>query len=227
MDLSQAVSKSIGETEKNLAAVRERAERRQWLLVFDEADALFGKRSKPATPKTAPPTRRSPTCCSGWKTFHGVVILATNLPANLDEPFLRRFESVVYFPLPGPEQQLRLWREAFSPLAQLEVDLEAIAERHVLSGGLILHVVRRVSLWWQRTANMGTADATGKRSAPETVRGAAGAAAACPPGMRFSPLCPLKVPPAECRTEEDMELRSKRLLPQDFASALNANPPKD
>jgi SpoVK/Ycf46/Vps4 family AAA+-type ATPase len=75
-----------------------------------------------------------------------VVILATNLPANLDEAFLRRFESVVYFPLPGPEQRLRLWREAFSPLAQLEVDLEALAVRHELSGGLILNVVRRVSL---------------------------------------------------------------------------------
>ena len=80
------------------------------------------------------------------ETFHGVVILATNLPANLDEAFLRRFESVVYFPQPGPEQRLRLWREAFSPLAQLEVNLEAIAEMHDLSGGLILNVVRRVSL---------------------------------------------------------------------------------
>jgi ATP-dependent 26S proteasome regulatory subunit len=53
---------------------------------------------------------------------------------------------VVYFPLPGPEQRLRLWREAFSPLAQLEVDLEALAERYELSGGLILNVVRQVSL---------------------------------------------------------------------------------
>ena len=80
------------------------------------------------------------------ESFKGVVILATNLPTNMDEAFLRRFESVVYFPLPGPEQRLRLWREAFSERALVSADLEAIAEQHELSGGLILNVVRRVSL---------------------------------------------------------------------------------
>jgi SpoVK/Ycf46/Vps4 family AAA+-type ATPase len=64
----------------------------------------------------------------------------------MDEAFMRRFESVVYFPLPGPEQRLRLWREAFSERALVSADLEAIAEQHELSGGLILNVVRRVSL---------------------------------------------------------------------------------
>ncbi len=146
VDLSQAVSKYIGETEKNLAAVLERAERRQWLLVFDEADALFGKRSETRDSHDRYANQEIAYLLQRLETFHGVVILATNLPANLDEAFLRRFESVVYFPLPGPEQRLRLWREAFSPLAKLEVDLESIAERHDLSGGLILNVVRRVSL---------------------------------------------------------------------------------
>jgi hypothetical protein len=80
------------------------------------------------------------------ESFKGVVILATNLPTNMDEAFMRRFESVVYFPLPGPEQRLRLWREAFSERALVSADLEAIAEQHELSGGLILNVVRRVSL---------------------------------------------------------------------------------
>jgi hypothetical protein len=146
VDLSQAVSKYIGETEKNLAAVLERAERRQWLLVFDEADALFGKRSESRDAHDRYANQEIAYLLQRLETFQGVVILATNLPANLDEAFLRRFESVVYFPLPGPEQRLRLWREAFSPLAQLEVDLEALAVRHELSGGLILNVVRRVSL---------------------------------------------------------------------------------
>lgn len=146
VDLSQAVSKYIGETEKNLAAVLERAERRQWLLVFDEAEALFGKRSETRDAHDRYANQEIAYLLQRLETFHGVVILATNLPRNMDEAFLRRFESVVYFPLPGPEQRLQLWREAFSPLAQLEVDLEAIAERHELSGGLILNVVRRVSL---------------------------------------------------------------------------------
>jgi hypothetical protein len=146
VDLSQAVSKYIGETEKNLAAVLDRAEQRQWLLVFDEADALFGKRSETRDAHDRYANQEIAYLLQRLETFQGVVILATNLPANLDGAFLRRFESVVYFPLPGPEQRLRLWREAFSPLAQLEVDLEALAVRHELSGGLILNVVRRVSL---------------------------------------------------------------------------------
>jgi hypothetical protein len=146
VDLSQAVSKYIGETEKNLAAVLDRAEQRQWLLLFDEADALFGKRSETRDAHDRYANQEIAYLLQRLETFQGVVILATNLPANLDGAFLRRFESVVYFPLPGPEQRLRLWREAFSPLAQLEVDLEALAVRHELSGGLILNVVRRVSL---------------------------------------------------------------------------------
>jgi hypothetical protein len=146
VDLSQAVSKYIGETEKNLAAVLDRAEQRQWLLVFDEADALFGKRSESRDAHDRYANQEIAYLLQRLETFQGVVILATNLPANLDGAFLRRFESVVYFPLPGPEQRLRLWREAFSPLAELEVDLEALAVRHELSGGLILNVVRRVSL---------------------------------------------------------------------------------
>jgi hypothetical protein len=146
VDLSRAVSKYIGETEKNLAAVLDRAEQRQWLLVFDEADALFGKRSETRDAHDRYANQEIAYLLQRLETFQGLVILATNLPANLDGAFLRRFESVVYFPMPGPEQRLRLWREAFSPLAQLEVDLEALAVRHELSGGLILNVVRRVSL---------------------------------------------------------------------------------
>jgi SpoVK/Ycf46/Vps4 family AAA+-type ATPase len=140
------VSKYIGETEKNLAAVLDRAEQRQWLVVFDEADALFGKRSESRDAHDRYANQEIAYLLQRLETFQGVVILATNLPANLDGAFLRRFESVVYFPLPGPEQRLRLWREAFSPVAVLKVDLEALAVRHELSGGLILNVVRRVSL---------------------------------------------------------------------------------
>jgi hypothetical protein len=146
VDLSRVVSKYIGETEKQLAAVLDRAERRQWLLLFDEADALFGKRGETRDAHDRYANQEVAYLLQRLETFAGVVILATNLPANLDGAFLRRFESVVYFPLPGPEQRLRLWREAFSPRARLEVDLEAIAERHELSGGLILNVVRQVSL---------------------------------------------------------------------------------
>ncbi len=146
VDLSRVVSKYIGETEKQLAEVLDRAERRQWLLLFDEADALFGQRSETRDAHDRYANQEVAFLLQRLETFHGLVILATNLPANLDGAFLRRFESVVYFPLPGPEQRLRLWREAFSPRARLEVDLEAIAARHELSGGHILNVVRQVTL---------------------------------------------------------------------------------
>ncbi len=146
VDLSRVVSKYIGETEKQLAAVLDRAERRQWLLLFDEADALFGQRSETRDAHDRYANQEIAYLLQRLETFDGVVILATNLPANLDGAFLRRFESVVFFPLPGPQQRLRLWREAFSERAQLAVDLAAIAERHELSGGLILNVVRQVSL---------------------------------------------------------------------------------
>lgn len=146
VDLSRVVSKYIGETEKQLSAVLDQAERRQWLLLFDEAEALFGQRTETRDSHDRYANQEVAFLLQRLETFQGLVILVTNLPANLDGAFLRRFESVVYFPLPGPEQRLRLWREAFSPRARLEVDLEAIAEGHELSGGLILNVVRQVSL---------------------------------------------------------------------------------
>ena len=146
IDLSMVVSKFIGETEKNLARVFDQAQNRRWILFFDEADALFGKRTQTNSSNDRFANQEVSYLLQRVEDFPGTVILATNLPANLDGAFLRRFESVVYFPLPGPEQRLRLWREAFSPRARLEVNLEDIAARHELSGGLILNVVRQVSL---------------------------------------------------------------------------------
>ena len=80
--------------------------------------------------------------------FSGVVILASNLKSNIDDAFMRRFQSVVHFPMPGPRERLRIWREAFSNKAQLEgrIDLGAIAEKYELSGGTIMNVVRYASL---------------------------------------------------------------------------------
>jgi SpoVK/Ycf46/Vps4 family AAA+-type ATPase len=80
--------------------------------------------------------------------FSGVVILASNLKANIDEAFMRRFHSVIHFPMPRAAERLRLWQEAFSRRARLDsrIDLGAIAENHELSGGTIMNVVRYASL---------------------------------------------------------------------------------
>ena len=146
VDLSLLVSKYIGETEKNLARVFEHAERRDWILFFDEADALFGKRSETKDAHDRYANQEVAYLLQRIESFDGVVVLASNLHRNLDEAFLRRFEAVVYFPPPRAEERLRLWREGFSPRAQVTADLERIAAEHDLTGGAIINVIRKVSL---------------------------------------------------------------------------------
>src|SRR6185369_9985766 len=80
--------------------------------------------------------------------FNGVVILASNQKANIDEAFMRRLHSVVFFPMPKPGERLRIWNSAFSPKSLLEekINLAQIAEKHELAGGTIMNVVRYASL---------------------------------------------------------------------------------
>jgi hypothetical protein len=148
IDLSLVVSKYIGETEKNLARVFDRAQQRDWILFFDEADALFGKRSETKDAHDRYANQEIAYLLQRIEGFDGIAILASNLRDNLDEAFMRRFESVVYFPLPRPAERLRLWTQGFSPRARLDasVDLDAIAREHELSGGAIINVIRYVSL---------------------------------------------------------------------------------
>jgi len=138
------VSKYIGETEKNLARVFDQAQSRRWVLFFDEADALFGKRAAVQSSNDRHANQEIAYLLQRVEDFPGVVILASNLRGNIDEAFSRRFQSMVYFPMPDAEQRLRLWRGMLPEPARLadDVDLEAIAEQHVLSGGAIVNVFR-------------------------------------------------------------------------------------
>ena len=148
VDLSLVVSKYIGETEKNLARVFDRAERDRAILFFDEADALFGKRTETRDANDRFANQEVAFLLTRLETFGGIAILASNLRENLDDAFMRRFESVVYFPIPAAEDRARLWRQGFSPKAKLadDVDFDALARDHQLSGGAIMNVVRHVSL---------------------------------------------------------------------------------
>jgi hypothetical protein len=146
VDLSLLVSKYIGETEKNLARVFAHAEQRHWILFFDEADALFGKRTETKDAHDRYANQEIAYLLQRIESFQGVVILASNLRQNLDDAFLRRFEAVVYFPAPRAEERLRLWQEGFSPRAQVSADLERVAREHELTGAEIINVIRRVSL---------------------------------------------------------------------------------
>jgi hypothetical protein len=148
IDLSQIVSKYIGETEKNLAGVFDQAEHKNWILFFDEADALFGKRTSTKDAHDRYANQEVAYLLQRIEDFSGVIILATNLKGNLDKAFARRFQNMIYFPMPGPELRLRLWSDALNdqvPVAN-DVDLEFMAEEFELSGGGIINVVRYAAL---------------------------------------------------------------------------------
>lgn len=148
VDLALIVSKYIGETEKNLAKVFDQAQNKGWILFFDEADALFGKRSETKDAHDRHANQEVSFLLQRIETFDGIAILASNRRENLDEAFARRFESVIFFPIPRPEERLRLWRQGFSPKVTLEdaLDLEKIAQDHALAGGSIMNVIRYASL---------------------------------------------------------------------------------
>jgi len=148
VDLSLVVSKYIGETEKNLARVFDHAQHKGWILFFDEADSLFGKRSETKDARDRYANQEVSFLLQRLETFDGIAILASNLRENLDDAFTRRFESVIYFPMPRPEERLRLWKQGFSSSARLDktLDLDKIARDYALAGGSIMNVIRHASL---------------------------------------------------------------------------------
>lgn len=148
IDLSMVVSKYIGETEKNLARVFTLAERRNWILFFDEADALFGQRTRVDSAHDRYANQEVSFLLQRIEEFSGVVILSSNFKRNIDDAFTRRFQSVVAFAMPQAAERLRLWQEAMPAKARLDprLDLAAVAEQHELSGGTIMNVVRYVAL---------------------------------------------------------------------------------
>lgn len=157
IDLSQVVSKYIGETEKNLANIFDQAEHKNWVLFFDEADALFGKRTSTSDSKDRHANQEIAYLLQRIEDFPGVVILATNLKGSVDEAFARRFQSMIYFAIPNARQRLLLWESAFSKKSVLakDVDLEHIADSYELTGGAIINVLRYVSLAaLQRNSNV-------------------------------------------------------------------------
>jgi hypothetical protein len=148
IDLSMVISKYVGETEKNLGALFDLAEQQRWILFFDEADALFGKRTQANNANDRYANQEVAYLLQRVEDFPGVVILATNLKGNIDEAFARRFQSMVYFPVPRAEERLQLWRQAFAQQERLDasVDLAGIAHEFELTGGAIINVLRYAAL---------------------------------------------------------------------------------
>jgi AAA+ superfamily predicted ATPase len=146
--LSAVVSKYIGETEKNLERIFTRAEHLPCILFFDEADALFGKRTNVSDAHDRYANQEVAYLLQRIEEFPGIVILASNLSSNIDEAFMRRFQAVVHFPVPDAELRRRLWAESLPRPTVLDesVTLDELAGRHELSGGAIMNVVRYASL---------------------------------------------------------------------------------
>ena len=157
IDLSMVVSKYIGETEKNLARIFDVAENKEWLLFFDEGDALFGKRTQVKDSHDRYANQEVSYLLQKVEDYSGLVVLSTNLKTNIDGAFTRRFQSIIRFPMPVAELREQIWRKTFSPKTSMEkgIDLTQIARQHEMSGGAILNVVRYCSLMaMQRNTNV-------------------------------------------------------------------------
>ncbi len=138
IDLSTVVDKYIGETEKNLERVFSEAEGVSAILFFDEADALFGKRSEVSDARDRYANLEVSYLLQRMEQFDGLAILASNLRGNLDEAFLRRLSTVVDFAEPDAALRLRLWHQQLAPVPLADdIDLEVIAEEYELTGGNI------------------------------------------------------------------------------------------
>jgi SpoVK/Ycf46/Vps4 family AAA+-type ATPase len=142
IDLSNVVSKYIGETEKNLSKIFKEAETSNAILFFDEADALFGKRSEVKDAHDRYANIEIGYLLQKMEEYEGVVILATNLSKNIDDAFLRRMQFVIDFPFPDEEQRKLIWSGIFpkdAPRAG-DIDYKFFAERLKLAGGNIKNI---------------------------------------------------------------------------------------
>jgi AAA+ superfamily predicted ATPase len=142
VDLSTMVSKYIGETEKNLDRVFTAAREANAILFFDEADAIFGKRSEVKDAHDRYANIEVGYLLQKMEEYDGVVILATNLRKNLDDAFIRRLHVAIDFPFPEEPDRLRIWRGVFPPDAPLQddVDVTFLAKQFKMAGGNIRNV---------------------------------------------------------------------------------------
>ncbi len=143
IDLASVVSKYIGETEKNLEKIFNEAQSSNAILFFDEADAIFGKRSEVKDAHDRYANIEISYLLQRMESYDGVTILATNLRANLDEAFTRRLQFAVDFPFPEKEDRLRIWLTLFPPGVprQPELNFDLLARRFELAGGNIRNII--------------------------------------------------------------------------------------
>jgi len=148
IDLSQVVSKFIGETEKNLEKVFAKAENKDWILFFDEADALFGKRSNVSSAHDKYANQEVSYLLQRVEDYQGLIILASNFKNNIDQAFIRRFNAIIHFPSPDVAERLSIWKKnipASIPLHQ-DVNLKTFADKYELTGSGITNIMQYATL---------------------------------------------------------------------------------
>ena len=143
IDLSGVVSKYIGETEKNLERIFTEADRSNAILFFDEADAIFGKRSEVKDARDRYANIEISYLLQRMESYNGVTILATNLGSNLDEAFTRRLQFRVNFPDPDQDLRLRMWHSLFPPDVPRATDVDYLwlSQKLNLTGGNIRNII--------------------------------------------------------------------------------------
>jgi SpoVK/Ycf46/Vps4 family AAA+-type ATPase len=148
IDLATTVSKYIGETAKHLGQIFSRAARMNAVLLFDEADALFSKRTEVKDSHDRYANQEVSYLLQRVESFSGLVILSTNFKTNIDDAFLRRFNAIIKFPFPDAKLRQSIWEKSLPERATLDsdVDLEEIAVRYKLTGGNIINAVHLASL---------------------------------------------------------------------------------
>ena len=148
IDLSVVVSKYIGETEKNLSSLFDKATNKNWILFFDEADAIFGKRTNVRDAHDKYANQEVSYLLQRIEAHPGLVILASNFKNNIDTAFTRRFQSIIEFELPSYKERLRLWENNFPRKVTLEksIDLEDLAKKYAVTGANIVNIVQYACL---------------------------------------------------------------------------------
>lgn len=144
IDLSMIVSKYIGETEKNLGRLFDKAERKDWILFFDEADSLFGKRGQVKDAHDKYANQEMSFLLQRMEQFTGLTILATNFDQNLDPALTRRFQAKVFFPAPSKEERQTLWERSIPKGYTYDptILMDKVAERFEVTGANIANILK-------------------------------------------------------------------------------------
>lgn len=148
IDLSMIISKYIGETEKNLSSLFDKAINKDWILFFDEADAIFGKRTNVRDAHDKYANQEVSYLLQRIENHPGLVILASNFKSNIDTAFTRRFQSIIEFEMPLYAERIQLWKNNLPKNIKLskDVSLEELSKKYDVTGANIVNIIQYACL---------------------------------------------------------------------------------